>query len=141
MAAAKKSVYLADSTLAVVGDDDSLSRRINTIVQRYGEIVADAMPTLTLSEWCLVADALGEALAAVEGTYPVRHLWSEIIEADRRRGLGEKWNTNAGALAERIRDMSTAERAAILEVVSRVQICDEGNPAEMLIAAGARISE
>lgn len=149
MAAVKKSIYLTEAAMHVLGDSGhggpSLSGRVNSVVLRYGEIAREACPALTVEQWCAVCDALnGVYLAADHPDFdPARHIWAEIADADRLEGTGAKWGVDAAALAESVRLMSFAQRVAVLEVVQRFLVEPGGgkDTEAQLRAAGAVITE
>jgi hypothetical protein len=140
MTAEKKSVYVVEPALEIIGrDPDSLSGRINAIVIRYGGIIREGTPALTLAEWSAICDALNGTYTGVDHLDMARLLWADIADAD---GLGDKWGIDSQVLALRIRDMSYVERVSILEVVERFWSSprlNEISTDELLRESGAQI--
>lgn len=127
------------------GPDESLAGRITEVALRHRAILADATPTLTLPQWCAVADALNGYWLLCESAEPTadpaRHAWAEIADAE---GLGDKWNIDAQHLAQQLRDMPYAGQAAVCQVVRRFWQHPELNTLderELMTLAGARIAD
>jgi hypothetical protein len=87
------------------------------IAARYQEICRRHCPTLTLSEWCAVMDALNGIW--LHDTSPLTSIWAEVYDADRLNGLGQKWGVDAKALAQRIREYDYATLVALVDAVER----------------------
>jgi predicted SAM-dependent methyltransferase len=126
---ARKSVYLSDDSLRVVGREvSSLSGRINSIILRYGGMLREATPPLTVAEWSAICDVLnGAHLLADAGSDSVRFMWAEISDADRLNGLGAKWCIDAQDLAARLREMSYATQVAVAEVATHFWASEQLN--------------
>jgi hypothetical protein len=140
----RKSIYLADASEKVIGHPGSLSGRINSIVIRYGNIVAATCPTLSRGEWLLICDMLNGTVLDTDSrdADPSRYLWADISESGKFDGLAEKWNVDTADLSTRVRAMTPAEQIAILEVVGhfwRNPQLAELNHDQLLAAAGAKI--
>lgn len=132
--AIRKTVYLSDQALEIIGPDpESLAGRINSIIIRYGEVARRHCPSFSVGEWCAIFDTLnGTWLMAEHGnTDPARYLWAEVSDNE---GIGDKWSINQTALVERLRGMSYAENIAIIEAVTRFWQDDSGTTAQETIA-------
>lgn len=142
--AQKSSVYLTDNSLAVlrataVKDCDfSLSGRINSIVERYGEVVARECPTFALGEWCAICDANnGSILDDMPQT--TAFMWANVADSD---GIGEKWEINVNKLVVKMRNLTYAETICVAEVVQRFwSDCSKADNAAWLKECGAKIGE
>jgi hypothetical protein len=96
------------------------SSLVNTVADRYQEMVRRSMPALSEREWMACADALnGVWLSSDAGgaSLTLATVWAEIADADRLNGLGEKWGIDAQALARRLREAPYAEVVAVVDVV------------------------
>ena len=116
----------------------SKSGLINTVASRYQEICRRHCPTLTLAEWCAIMDALnGVWLQSTDRDAAfLASVWAEVYDADRLNGLGGKWQCDAKALAERIRDYDYATVVALVDAVERWWALDnDGKPFEETIPA------
>lgn len=140
--AQKSSVYLTDETLAVLratapkNADFSLSGRINSIAERYGEIVGRECPTFTESEWCAICDANnGTILDDLPQT--TAHMWANVADSP---GIGEKWGIDAARLVSKMRKLRYVETVAVAEIVQRFwSDCSRGDNAAWLAECGAKI--
>lgn len=134
----KLSIYAGEPmALALTGHDDNRSGRINTVCDRYLQIVAHDSPTWTLAQWSAVCDALNGCWLSDEAN--IRFAWAEVADADRLNGLGAKWGLDAIALAEQIRAMTHGQRVALIEIVERFWQRTDLPTAEALKSAGAKI--
>lgn len=90
--------------------NDPVSGRLSQVCDRYRHIVLASMPELTDDELMMIGNALS-------GTFidplTVDNLWSDI--EDERDDSSNKPMPEYKALAERIKNMSIAERYAIIE--------------------------
>ena len=140
--AQKSSVYLADESLAVLratardGEDFSLSGRINSIVQRYGEVVARECPEFSLGEWCAICDANnGTILDDMPST--TAFMWANVADSE---GIGEKWGIDAEKLVAKMRKLGYAQTVAVAEVVQRFwSDCTRFDNEKWLAECGAKI--
>ena len=143
------TVHLAPKVLECLGRDDmlGLSGRISEVSMRYRALFAEATPTLTEGQWCAICDALNGTWLICEGrdggADPVRHAFANVADG-AAEGLGEKWNVDALALAQVLRDLPYAAQAAVCEVVRRFwhhpKLNDLSTP-ELLREAGARLAD
>jgi len=137
----KLSIYAGEPIQQVLDGHENRSGRLNTVAERYLDVVRRDCPALTQAEWCAVCDALNGYWMEGAGNLGVRMAWAEVADADRLNGLGAKWGVDAPALAARMQRMSAGEQVALAEVVERFwQHC--ALPAgEALAKAGARLVE
>jgi hypothetical protein len=91
------------------------SSRLAAIVERY-DAVADQRPQLSKAEWGIVVQLLG-SLATMR---QVGALWAEVL--DRAREGRTLPGVDAEALARKLRQLTTAEQIAVLEVADRVAL-------------------
>lgn len=116
--ARKAGIYITEQLATLISgreNHDSLSGRISTIAERYGWIIDKHKPELTEPEWNACRDALNGVW--LRDTDMLRMVWAEIADADKINGLGAKWEVDAQALSQRIRDMTPAETVALVEAV------------------------
>lgn len=92
---------------------------INTVADRYTEILRRSVPTLSEREWMACADALHGVWLTDAGAY-LAAVWIEIKDGDRLSGLGRKWGIDAHALAMRLREAPYAELVALVDLVERL---------------------
>lgn len=140
----RRSVYITDSAETVLGNPASLSGRINSVLVRYGRIIATECPALTGDEWLLICDLLNGSVIEADNreTDPARYLWADIAEAGELDGLAAKWSVDTDALSQRIRDMRAVEQIAITEVAARFWGSPRLNAADhldLLREAGAKL--
>jgi hypothetical protein len=143
-----ESITLSREALRIIGsgcDFFSASSRVSSMIVRLHEIMSLECPALTVNEWMVICDALISTVLDTENsaTDIARNMWAGVADADRLDGLGEKWNIDAQALSERLRDMSYLQQCAIIEVVSRFKQVDTSREwdcdQQMLEHCGARI--
>jgi hypothetical protein len=135
--AEKKSVYLADETMKIVGlvPNDSLSGRINTIVSLYDEIIRRESPEFTLGEWCAVCDANNGVLFDDSSSRTL--MWANVADSP---GIGEKWEIDATKLVGKMRALSFVQSIAMAEICQRFWSDDSRRDNEKwLIECGAKI--
>lgn len=142
----RKTIYLTDASEKILGECDSLSGRINTIISRYGCITCEGCPSLTLAEWSAVCDVLnGTWLNAEVGSFDIcRSIWAEISDGDRLDGLGAKWGIDAQDLSRRVQVMPYHEQVAIVEIATLFWQSPKLNDLEiedLLRECGAKITE
>lgn len=143
----RQSVYMPTKTRAVIDSygGENLSGAIAGLIDRYVAITTDALPELSEAEWSALCDCLngcGVWLSA-GGHDPFPHVWAEVADS-AADGLGEKWSIDPARLAEQLRALPLAGRAAVWDVAARFWASPRLNEAttrELLIAAGARIRE
>lgn len=144
--AKRNSIYLPDHIgeyLKSFGEN-SLSGSIATLLDRYRAITADACPELTVAEWCAICDAnngCGVWLSAGSDNY--QSLWANIYDSGPE-GIDQKWGISHKELAERIRVLPMAEKAAVWDVAARFWASPKLNelPTEDLLKlSGAKIKQ
>lgn len=113
MASERLTIRLSPEAYAIVGEGEGLSRRINDLAVRYGEIVTRCLPTLTHGQWCAVLDALNGTLLEAD---TIAMLWMDIEDTP---GLGEKWNIDQPLLVKTLQCLGYAELVAIATTVER----------------------
>lgn len=113
----RATIYIGEPLNRALEGYENRSERLNTIADRYLACVKAHTPELSQSEWLAVCDALNGVWLREAGY--LRSVWAEIADADRLDGLGDKWDIDAQALAERIRDMPIVQVVALIEVVER----------------------
>lgn len=134
------SVYAGEPVRRVLaGHGGNRSARLNTVADRYLQIVARDGPQWTRAEWSAVCDALNGCWLADEAG--IRLIWAEVADADRLNGLGGKWDVDASALARQIRAMPHGQRVALAEIVERFWTYCGRETEDALRLAGARIRE
>lgn len=142
----RTSIYMPDHTkafLAAFGEDQSLSGSIATLIRRYDEITSAERPELTLSEWMCICDANNgcQVWLSAGGPDPYQSLWANVYDSEPD-GLSEKWGVDCRALAERLRNLSPAGKAAVWDVAARFWAhprLNEIDTAELLAECGAKI--
>jgi len=140
--ASKKTIYLSDQVEQVLGNPDSLSGRISSIVLRYGEIMRLECPELSVNEWMMICDILNGTILDCDNrdADPARFLWADIAESGQLDGMAAKWEIDTESLSQRVRDMSHSQRCAIIEIVTRFWTGEHtGEYAELLGKIGAKI--
>lgn len=135
----KLSIYAGAPIQRALDGYENRSGRLNTVAERYLDIIARDCPALTEAEWCAVCDGLNGYWMEGGANLGVRMAWAEVADADRLTGLGAKWGVDALALAEHMQCMSAGAQAALAEVVERFWQRPELPAAEALAQAGARI--
>lgn len=117
----RASVYLTDRTEAILGvgaDGESLSGRINAVVDRYGELITRARRTVlvkfdsaemdTLLTIALVWDTRKLSAAQSLGA-----LSDEVLELSVTQSLGA--GKNLDALRVKLAELSPVEEMALIE--------------------------
>lgn len=113
MASERLTIRLTPEACAIVGEGEGLSRRINEMAVRYGEIITRCRPTLTPGQWNAVLDALNGTV--LEPT-TIGALWMDIEDAE---GLGDKWNIDQPQLVATLQALNYAELVALATTVER----------------------
>jgi hypothetical protein len=136
----KISIYAGPAVQALLADrrPGDRSRALNTVVERYVEVVRRTMPALSLAQWCAVIDCL---YGATLDTIGLRGIAMSLADEPE---LAEKWNIDLVALVQRVQAMSFAEVVGLAEVVERFLEVDDRPTEHMrtrLEAFGARIAD
>jgi hypothetical protein len=136
--AEKKSVYLADETIKIVGlVGDSLSGRINAIVSLYDEIIRREAPEFTFAEWSAICDANNGTL--FDDASSRTWMWANVADS---RGLGEKWEIDATKLVDKMRSLSFVQSIAMAEICQRFwSDCSRRDNEKWLKECGAKIKK
>ena len=128
MAAKRTSLYLTAQSIEVINPCTSLSGRINTIIARYQQMISQATPALTITQWELLCATLADTPNEERSA---QYLWADIAAAGDNQ------------LAEQIREMPSASHYAILDIVNRYRHHQQNNPdatpAAALATVGAKI--
>lgn len=133
----KISIYAGQPIQAVLeGHADNRSGRLNTICERYADIVRRDCPMLTEAEWCAICDALNGYWMDAGDTLGVRFAWAELLDCE---GLGEKWGVDVPTLAARLRESGAGAQVAVAEVVQRFWQHADLPRRDALHRAGARL--
>ena len=125
--------------------ENSLSGSVSTLLDRYIGITQDACPELTEAEWCAICDAnngCGVWLSA-GGPDQYQSLWANVYDSGQN-GIDEKWGIDHKKLAERLRNMAPAQKAAVWDVAARFWASPQLNElgtADLLKSVGAKISK
>lgn len=146
--AKRASIYMPEKTkeiLAAFGEENSLSGSIATLLERYNQITRAACPELTAGEWCAIADCNNgcNVWLSSGGPDPYQSLWANVADSVDD-GLDEKWGISCRELAEQLRKMPLAEKAAVWDIAARFWASPKLNelPAlELLKECGAKIKE
>ncbi len=109
------------------------SGMVETVCDRYAQMISDALPDLEEAQWCAICDALNGVWMREGHSYGF--LWAEIADADRLNGLGDKWGIDAEDLAAHLRSLPLASTLAVVEVVERFWSRAEMPTDEALAAA------
>jgi len=139
------AVGLTDYSKNIFGtvqlDVSGLIERINTICERYADIVSSDYAEFTLEEWCAICDSLNGVIIGSADTDV--DVYDAIMDAEQDRELGRRWDVDAMALATRLTELSSAQFYSALEVVSRFWIHKKNGNwksyTDLLEAAGAVI--
>ena len=106
----------------------NVSGSINTLAQRYSEIVQRTLPLLRTREWLLLFDALQvEASPDYAGVFSIPGLVSFAIT---HQGAAEKWDVNGPDLVRRLEALSLCELYAILDAAGRFWLQEGGSNAD-----------
>ncbi len=102
---------------------DSFITNLVTILDRYELVVRHEYDGLTLTdgERGLIAEVLATTPL---GMSTLLSLDSEIIEAMRSRELVQRWNVSPQNLAKKLRDLSPAQKLAVVEAFERGYLQD-----------------
>ncbi len=74
-------VYLSQENIELMGECDKPSRRINEMLQRYGELCRRNLPSsLTTKEWLTAMAALRDYVANPGVDDPIRYLWAAVAD-------------------------------------------------------------
>ena len=130
--------------LSTYGEDNTLSGSITTLLERYKQITADACPEFTEAEWCAIVDANnGFGVWLTSGIDPYQILWANVYDPELD-GIDEKWGVSCRDLADRIRALPLAGKAAVWDVAARFWASprlNEISALDLLKEAGAKIKE
>ena len=121
----------------------NLSGSITTLLERYKQITQDACPALTEAEWCAIIDINSSDVALAYGDDNYQYLWARLHDSEAD-GLSEKWGISCRDLADRIRQLPLAGKAAVWDVAARFWASpklNEISALELLKEAGARVKE
>lgn len=135
--APRYAIYAGDPLQNVLsGHLTHRSGRVNEVCARYLQIVADQSPEWPLAKWSAVLHTLKGYW--LHDSACARLAWARIADCT---GLGEKWGVDQEALAKEVREMSSTQRIALLEIVERYwQRSDIGSVAALKMA-GAKVAE
>lgn len=142
----KASIYKGDTLLKLEQDllshcDDKITRVVNTICDRYSEMIAHYTPALTENEWLALCDVLNGYMTD-DIKQAARGLHWSLSDGISMDGLGEKWDIDA-TFCEYIKDAEFAEKIAIIHVCQVFWSLKAGEGEEfrsLLERAGAKIS-
>lgn len=119
--------YLATRTTT----GSNVSGAINTMAQRYGEIVQRTLPQLTTNEWLLLFDTLhAESSPDYAGVFSIPGLVGFAIS---HQAAAEKWSVSGPDLLQRLEAMSLCELYAILDAGGRFWLQEGGSNAERVL--------
>jgi hypothetical protein len=132
------------AALGAVGDERAggHSGRLNTICERYLAMVADELARLdpfTAAEWRAICDANNGVMpyADAVGTRPSR-IWANVHDTP---GLGDKWDIDQVALAQKLRRLPRTTLIAIEEALDRFWSHTEMDTDEAFRVAGIMRTE
>ena len=95
----------------------NVSGALNTLAQRYAEIVSLSLPRFSLNEWMMLFDALG---STYNPWYLDELTLPEIVRmAVERYGLGDKWRLDGSAFALRLESLNFCESVAVRDAADR----------------------
>lgn len=140
--ARKISIYAGAPIEAALADlaggyGENRSGRLNTMAQRYRDMVADELARLDLTraEWCALLDAnnaMGLHDDAAGPTPPVI-IWANIADS---RSLDKKWDIDQDALVRKVRVLPRSTLVAIVEACARYWSRDRMDPDAALAESG-----
>ena len=141
----RNSIYLPDNLSEFIRSfgENTLSGSIATLLNRYIEITQAACPELPIAEWCAICDAnngCGVWLSA-GGPDTYKSLWANVYDSGPD-GIDEKWGIDHKKLAERLRNMEPAQKAACWDVAARFWASprlNELDARDLLLLIGAKI--
>lgn len=124
----KKATYYSDSIVAkidaVSGDDEnameeSFSGRVGFLIDAAVSIAAQSTPTLTVGEWCALADANNGTCHTFEhGMESVLSgMWHNLFDSSMSND--ERFDVDCTALAKRLSKSPIAEQLAVFEIVRK----------------------
>jgi hypothetical protein len=110
------TIYAGDPIRRVLQvDGENRSGRLNAVCERFDVIIHDELSRMTLArdEWCAICDVLN-------GTWLLdnnwQSCWAEMLDSPE---MDDKWGIDHKALGWRLKEMSLAGRAAVVDVVER----------------------
>jgi hypothetical protein len=113
---------------------------VNTVADRYREIVQRSVPALTLAEWAWVLAALRHHPTG-DDALALATLWSDLAATPHAAGGRDGQALDAPALLAKLRQLSYAETVALVDVAERYWIGFAASTPlqEALPALGVRI--
>ena len=121
--------------LEQAGAESNRSGRLNTICQRYLDLIGEELPKLafTRNEWCAICDVGNGVLMSDPGW---RWFHANMWDSPE---MDDKWDVDHEDLSHRLRDLSLTAKAAVCEVIERFWSLrlQGATHDELLLAAGA----
>lgn len=100
-----------------LNDGGNVSGTLNTLAQRYGEVVERTLPAFTTNEWLLLFDVLRVASRPDDpGVFGIPGLVRFDIT---HKGAADKWGIDGSALMQRLDGLSLCELYALLDASVR----------------------
>jgi hypothetical protein len=122
----KKSVSLSTDVIEMVDAfvgryyGEEFSARLAEIVEDYTAMVSRAKkevaPLLSEAEWNYLRDMLNGTIVDAGADFAA-YLAMDVEDANRLDGLGEKWEIDASALAQKLKSLSFFHGYAIIKAV------------------------
>jgi hypothetical protein len=115
----RKNVYFSDRTLAQLGDRDSLSGRVATIIDRYAELCRRERPWQKFEEAEL--SAIRDACLSWRAEPAATIFGGVLLEVEDALadGLGEKWGVDSDQILTKLRALSPGEEIALVDWLER----------------------
>lgn len=117
---AKRSVYFNQPTEDLIGvladSPENYSARVAFLVEASSLAAAEAMPTLTVGQWCAVANALTGHYPSYEmGAQQVlRSAWHRVYDSVMESNA--QWGIDCEALAKHLSALPLAAQLAVYEI-------------------------
>src|SRR5262245_42431751 len=107
---------LGANLVARTDEDNQMSRRAATDLERYYDLLQRSMPRLAANEWKLGFDVANGTLW--EGS-SMGLIWAEVADAIRLDQVDRKWEVDGAVLVEKLRGLPEASRWAVVDTAER----------------------
>ena len=100
-------------------DSRSTSGMLNAVADRYTAIVRRSMPTLPITEWCLLVDSLRGVCKHNQSGPCIAGIIFSVSDAIAQDALDARWNVDGPTLLTKLSDMSFCQLLAIVDSAER----------------------
>jgi hypothetical protein len=126
----RRSVYLSEEALKLLKGFDSLSGRLNNVLERYDASWRESLPELSKNEWCAICDANN---GTIFDQPSIMIVWANVADSP---DLEEKWGIKLAPLVKKLRALAKPQAVAVIEAIETFWRNHELPTDEALAVAG-----